>query len=198
MPVKHPVMLIAALLTLAACGGEQPAEAPEAADTAIDYPETETVDHTDSYHGVEVADPYRWLEEDVRESERVERWVDAQNAVTFAYLEDIPERDAIAGRMRELWDYERYGQPVKEGGRYYYSYNDGLQNQDVIYVLDELDALLLDVSVQVLDVGFVEVDLLHRRGDVPEGEHAELLSPVDEVLDFFEFLEFRYEHLFPI
>jgi len=147
MHVKQPVMLIAAMLTLAACGGEQQAEAPEAADTAIDYPETETVDHTDTYHGVEVADPYRWLEEDVRESERVERWVDAQNALTFAYLEDIPERDAIAGRMRELWDYERYGQPVKEGGRYYYSYNDGLQNQDVIYVLDELDGeptLLID------------------------------------------------------
>jgi len=145
--VKQLVMLIAGLLSLAACGGEQRAEAPEAADAAIDYPETETVDHTDTYHGVEVADPYRWLEEDVRESERVQRWVDAENAVTFAYLQEIPERDAIAERMRELWNYERYGLPVKEGGRYYYAYNDGLQNQNVIYVLDELDGeptLLID------------------------------------------------------
>lgn len=145
--MKLRLMPVLALFSLAACGGEQQSPPPQAAEAAIDYPETETVDHTDNYHGVEVADPYRWLEEDVRESERVERWVDAQNAMTFAYLEDIPERDAIAERMKALWNYERFGQPVKEGGRYYYSYNDGLQNQDEIYVLDELDGaptLLLD------------------------------------------------------
>ncbi|MEE4163278.1 MAG: hypothetical protein V2I25_12305, partial [Woeseiaceae bacterium] len=145
--MKLRLMPVLALFSLAACGGEQQSPPPQAAEAAIDYPETETVDHTDTYHGVEVADPYRWLEEDVRESERVERWVESQNAVTFAYLGDIAERDAIAERMKVLWNYERFGQPVKEGGRYYYSYNDGLQNQDEIYVLDQLDGeptLLLD------------------------------------------------------
>ena len=129
---------LAALVALAACGTKEPAT--EVAEETIDYPETATVEHVDNYHGTEVEDPYRWLEEDVRESERVADWVKSQNAVTFAYLEDIPERERIAERMRELWNYERFGRPRKEGGRYYYSYNDGLRNQDVIYVQDSLDA----------------------------------------------------------
>jgi prolyl oligopeptidase len=114
---------------------------------AIDYPETATVEHVDNYHGNEVADPYRWLEDDVRESDAVRRWVEAQNEVTFAYLESIPERELIANRMRELWDYERFSLPKKAGGRYFYDYNDGLQNQDVIYTQTSLDAepeLLID------------------------------------------------------
>jgi len=105
------------------------------------------VAYEDSYHGVKVADPYRWLEEDVRESDRVKRWVESQNAATFAYLRAIPERDRIAARMRRLWNYERYGRPLKKGGRYYYSYNNGLQNHDVVYVQDSLHGeprLLLD------------------------------------------------------
>jgi prolyl oligopeptidase len=108
---------------------------------------TEKVDHVDSYHGVEVADPYRWLEEDVRESDRVRRWVESQNAATFSYLGTIPERDPIAARMRELWNYKRFGLPVRKGGRYFYRYNDGLQNQDVICVQESLDGeprLLID------------------------------------------------------
>jgi len=111
------------------------------------YPEAKQVDITDDYHGTIVADPYRWLEDDVRESEAVSSWVEAENAVTFAYLDTIEERAAIHTRMKELWDYERFSLPVKEGGRYFYSYNDGLQNQDVIYTLADLDAeaeLLID------------------------------------------------------
>jgi prolyl oligopeptidase len=112
---------------------------------AIDYPETTTVDHVDNYHGTEIADPFRWLEDDVRESEAVKSWVDAQNEVTFAYLASIPERQLIAKRMRELWDYERFSLPKKAGGRYFYEYNDGLQNQEVIYTQTSLggDAELL-------------------------------------------------------
>ncbi len=132
------LLSLVALASLAACGAKEPAT--EVADETIDYPETATVDHVDNYHGTDVQDPYRWLEEDVRESERVKDWVESQNAVTFAYLGDIPERAQIAERMRALWNYERFGRPFKEGGRYYYSYNNGLQNQDVIYVQDELDA----------------------------------------------------------
>ncbi len=117
------------------------------AEPAIDYPATMKVEHTDLYHGVTVADPYRWLEEDVRESERVRRWVEAQNEVTFGYLAAIPEREAIEKRLTELWDYERFGLPAKEGGRYYYGYNDGLMNQSVVYTQESLDApakLLID------------------------------------------------------
>jgi prolyl oligopeptidase len=118
----------------------------DSADT-INYPETSTVDHVDNYHGIEVADPFRWLEDDVRESAAVKNWVDAQNKVTFAYLASIPERALIAKRMRELWDYERFSLPKKDGGRYFYEYNNGLQNQEVIYTQTSLDGdaeLLID------------------------------------------------------
>ncbi|MEO1202082.1 MAG: prolyl oligopeptidase family serine peptidase [Pseudomonadota bacterium] len=139
---------LAALFVLAACGrSETPATSAVTAD--IDYPESKTVQHVDTYHGVEVADPYRWLEDDVRESDEVKSWVDAQNEVTFAYLKSIDEREIIEKRITELWDFERYGTPRKEGGRYFYSYNDGLQNQDTIYMQASLDAepeVLLDPS----------------------------------------------------
>src|SRR5262249_50883884 len=78
-----------------------------AADGPIQYPPTERVNHVDDYHGVKVEDPYRWLEDDVRQSKKVETWVDAQNAVTNAYLAAIPERDSIRARLKELWNYER-------------------------------------------------------------------------------------------
>ena len=107
---------------------------------APEYPETRRVEHVDIYHGIEVADPYRWLEEDVRESEAVAEWVAAQNKVTSAYLESIPERKGIEERLRALWDYEKYGAPFKAGGRYYHFKNDGLQNQFVLYVMERLDA----------------------------------------------------------
>ncbi|MGD8810453.1 MAG: S9 family peptidase, partial [Gammaproteobacteria bacterium] len=126
-----------ACFVLSACGGPDRAE-PESAATSIHYPETATVNQTDEYHGVTVADPYRWLEDDVRENPQVRAWVDAQNAVTSEYLDGIPERAAIKRRLTELWDYERFGVPYKEGGRYFYSYNDGLQNQNVVYVQDDL------------------------------------------------------------
>ena len=107
---------------------------------SIDYPETRRVDQVDVYHGVEVADPYRWLEADVRESEEVAAWVAAQNEVTFEYLESIPERELLRERLTNLWDFERYSSPFKAGGRYYYSKNDGLQDHGVIYVMEALDA----------------------------------------------------------
>ncbi len=105
-----------------------------------DYPETKTVDVVDNYHGTLVADPYRWLEDDVRESAEVEAWVNAQNAVTNAYLDSLPNRDAIKQRLTELWNFERYSVPFSEGGRIFYSRNDGLQNQSVLYVQDSADA----------------------------------------------------------
>ncbi|MCS1409670.1 MAG: Prolyl endopeptidase [Verrucomicrobia subdivision 3 bacterium] len=99
----------------------------------LSYPETKKIDHTDGYHGVTVADPYRWLEDDVRESKAVKAWVEAQNKVTFGYLEKLPHREAIEKRLTELWNYEKIGAPFKRGSWYYFWKNDGLQNQDVLY-----------------------------------------------------------------
>ena len=143
------LLAVMASVLLVACSDREPApgQVVEAPATELIYPVSDKVDHVDVYHGTDVADPFRWLEDDVRESEAVKSWVDAQNLVTFGYLDTIEERGAINARMKELWDYERYSLPVKEGGRYFYSYNDGLQNQDVIYTLTDLNAepeLLID------------------------------------------------------
>src|SRR4030095_4726566 len=100
---------------------------------ALTYPQTQIDGTTDVYHGVKVDDPYRWLQEDVRESDDVRQWVEAENKVTFAYLESIPDRDRIKQRLTALWNYEKYGVPDKEGGHYFYFLNDGLQNQSVLY-----------------------------------------------------------------
>ncbi len=103
--------------------------------------------HKDVLHGKTVADPYRWLEDDVRENPDVAAWVADQNTITDAYLETIGERAPIAARLRALWDYERYGLPVKKGGRYFFEFNNGLQNQNSLYVQESLVAeprLLVD------------------------------------------------------
>jgi len=111
------------------------------------YPQTSRVAHFDVYHGVKVADPYRWLEDDVRTSKAVADWVAAENKVTQSYLAAIPQRDAIKKRLTELWNYAQYSSPFKEGGRYFYFKNDGLQNQSVLYTQQSLDGaprVLLD------------------------------------------------------
>ncbi|MFH1940588.1 MAG: S9 family peptidase, partial [bacterium] len=111
----------------------------------IAYPVTRTVDVVDDYHGTQVADPYRWLEDDHSDETKV--WVEAQNAVTFPYLKKIPQRKKIEERLTQLWNYEKYSLPSKEGGLYFFSKNDGLQNQFVLYVQQSLDAearMLLD------------------------------------------------------
>ncbi|MCH8840206.1 MAG: S9 family peptidase [Planctomycetes bacterium] len=105
----------------------------------LDYPETRRVDHVDTYHGVEVADPYRWLEEDPRNSAEVAAWIEAQNQVTRQYLDSIPARKQFEQRLTELWNYERYSVPFQKAGRYFFLKNDGLQNQAVLYVADAYD-----------------------------------------------------------
>ena len=109
------------------------------ADGKLTYPVSERVEHYDEYHGTRVHDPYRWLEEDVRNSEQVADWVRQQNEVTFGYLEGIEARESIEDRLTELWNFEKYGAPFKAGGRYYFHKNDGLQNQYVLYVQDSLE-----------------------------------------------------------
>ncbi len=97
----------------------------------ITYPNTTKVDHTDEYFGTSISDPYRWLENDT--AQNTEAWVQAQNAVTNAYLDKIPFRNAIKNRLTELWDYARYSAPYNKGKYYIFSKNDGLQNQSVVY-----------------------------------------------------------------
>jgi prolyl oligopeptidase len=106
---------------------------------ALDYPKTERGEVADTQFGVRVADPYRWLENDVRNDPKVKAWVDAQNKVTQAYLDTLPGRDAIEARLKEMWDFEKFDVPVKAGGRYFYKRNSGLQNQYVLTVQDGLD-----------------------------------------------------------
>lgn len=111
------------------------------------YPSTKTVEQVDDFHGTKVEDPYRWLEDDVRENKDVAAWVAAQNEVTFGYLKSIPQREVIQKRMTELWNYEKIGAPFKRGGRYYFSRNDGLQNQNVLFRQETLESepvVLLD------------------------------------------------------
>ena len=114
-------------------------------DRPLSYPTTRKIDQTDDYHGVPVSDPYRWLENP--DSEETQAWVEAQNAVTFGYLQEIPAREKIKQRLTQLWNYERYGIPFKQGDRYFYYKNDGLQNQSILYTLTSLDGepqVLLD------------------------------------------------------
>ena len=111
----------------------------------FNYPATAKTNVVEYYHGTLVADPYRWLEDD--NSPQTKAWVAAENKVTFAHLHAIPGRAAIHARLTQLWNYERFDVPFKAGGRYFYSRNDGLQNQSVLYTVDALDArprVLLD------------------------------------------------------
>ena len=102
----------------------------------ITYPITPTVAQTDTWHGVTVADPYRWLEGDVRTQKPVADWVAAQNAVTHGYLATLPGRDGLKARLKQLFDYERVSLPVARGGRVFFARNTGLQNQALLMVQD--------------------------------------------------------------
>jgi len=98
------------------------------------YPEARKRDQVDDYHGTKVADPYRWLEDP--DSPESRQWIEAENKLTFQFLDAIPQRPAIKARLKELWDYERYGVPFKEQGRYFFTKNSGLQNQNVVFTTD--------------------------------------------------------------
>ncbi len=115
-----------------------PAAAQESAQSKLSYPTTRRGDTVDEYHGAKVADPYRWLEDD--NSDETKAWVTAQNQVTQTYLSAIPQRDKIRARLTELWNFEKFGVPMQRGGRYLFTRNSGLQNQNVLYVTDALDA----------------------------------------------------------
>ncbi len=111
---------------------------PSAQAARLPYPDATKTDHVDDYHGTQVADPYRWLED--ANSPETNAWVAAENKLTFGYLRQLPEWDRIHERVSKLWDYEKFGVPHKEGGRYFFSKNSGVQNQSVIYTAPALDA----------------------------------------------------------
>jgi prolyl oligopeptidase len=114
-------------------------------DSVLDYPDTKTGDVVDDYHGTEVTDPYRWLEDQY--ADEVAEWVEAENEVTFAYLEKLPMREAFEERLTELWDYAKMGTPWRVSDRYFFTRNDGLQNQSVLFVQEGLEGdprILLD------------------------------------------------------
>lgn len=123
---KLLISLIPALLIMNSCTTQE----------KINYPETRKTDTVDVYFGTEVADPYRWLEDD--NSEETAAWVKAQNEVTDAYLAKIPFRNQIRERLTELWNYPRTGVPFHKGNHYFFFKNDGIQNQSVLYIQDSL------------------------------------------------------------
>ncbi|NML06400.1 prolyl oligopeptidase family serine peptidase [Sphingomonas sp. G-3-2-10] len=129
-----PLLLVTTSPAIAQTAPETNASMPK-----IAYPQTRRVDVVEEQFGVKVADPYRWLENDVRNDKEVADWVAAENRVTDAYLATLPGRNLFAGRIKQLFDYERFGAPTKKGGRYFYMHNSGLQNQAVLWVRDTID-----------------------------------------------------------
>ncbi len=111
----------------------------------FNYPLSKQTEDCDRFFGVEVKDPYRWLENP--DSEATKAWVKAQNEVTFGYLSQLEVREKLKERITQLWNYEKFSVPFKEGKNYFYLKNDGLQNQSVLYTLESLEAepkVLLD------------------------------------------------------
>lgn len=161
MHIRNAAMAVAVMTTLGAnanananadAGAQTAGTTCPDYGTALTYPVTKKVDQLDNYHGTTIADPYRWLED--ANSAETQAWVTAQNKVTQGYLAQIPQRDAIRQRLTKLWNYERYSVPYKEGGRYFYSRNDGLQNQAVLYTMAELTdtpRVLLDPNTLAAD-----------------------------------------------
>ncbi|WP_228243614.1 prolyl oligopeptidase family protein [Porphyrobacter sp. GA68] len=142
-----------ALLTgVAACLFAAPVSAQDIA--VPTYPETFRGDVAEERFGERIEDPYRWLEDDVRTNPQVAQWVEAQNAVTQEFLSSLPARDWYRQKLAGLLDYERYGLPVKKGGRYFYSYNPGLLNQAQLFVREGLTGeprLLIDPNTWAQD-----------------------------------------------
>ncbi|MEM8583631.1 MAG: prolyl oligopeptidase family serine peptidase [Bacteroidota bacterium] len=137
---NHLITLLVLSLLLTACQQETQTNEDTAVNYAnieVSYPATEKQDVVDNYHGTDVTDAYRWLEDD--RSEETGAWVSAQNEATFGYLEQIPFREQMERRLTELVNYARTSSPFRVGDYYFFSKNDGLQNQSVIYIQDGLE-----------------------------------------------------------
>lgn len=133
--MKKLSAFVLTMLLLAGCGENKIIE-DTAGHRPIHYPETKTVHQVDTYFSVAVADPYRWLENDT--SSQTKAWVDSQNNATFSYLSGISFRGAIKDRLQKVMSYDKKSNPYKKGDYYYYSANDGTQNQDIVYQTKDL------------------------------------------------------------
>lgn len=154
MHMRHATLAAAIAAAFLSFGPTSAIAAPtcDTSGTPLSYPVAKKIDQTDDYHGTRIADPYRWLED--ANSAETKAWVEAENKVTQSYLAQIPQREAIRQRLTQLWNYERYSVPFKEGGRYFFSRNDGLQNQSVLYTMKSLSdtpRLLLDPNTLAAD-----------------------------------------------
>ena len=129
-----PRLAFLALLATACAAPQRPPAPAAEAPPRLAYPAAPRSDHTDTLHGATVADPYRWLEE--IDSPETKAWIEAENRLSFGVLDRIPERAAIRRRLEQVWNYERFSVPHREGGRTFYERNDGLQDQPVLYVVD--------------------------------------------------------------
>jgi prolyl oligopeptidase len=144
-PVRRVISALVVALAISSLAGE-------ATGQKLAYPPTRKSDQADTFFGTRVADPYRWLEEE--NSPETAAWVEAQNKVTFGYLESIPYRESLKARLTALFNYARYSAPFRKGPYYVFSKNDGLQNQSVLYVQTGLDGapeVLLDPNTFATD-----------------------------------------------
>lgn len=128
--MQHKGYFILLAAVVSACNQQKTIE-PAAKIKQLPYPETQKIDVVEQYFDTTVTDPYRWLENDT--AEQTNTWVHEQNEVTNNYLSQIPFRDSIKTRLKQLWNYEKFSAPFKEGGYTYFYKNDGLQNQYVLY-----------------------------------------------------------------
>ena len=145
--LRHATVLFALLFPLLAL-----LSSAQTSSSSLVYPEAKRGDQVDDYHGTKVADPYRWLED--TDSADTHAWVEAENKLTFSYLDQIPYRKAIHDRLAKLWNYERFTVPSQHGGRYFFQHNSGLQNQNVLLVAESLNAeprVLLDPNTLSTD-----------------------------------------------
>jgi prolyl oligopeptidase len=134
MKRTHALWILTLTLLLAVALLQLPMDAQ-----SLPYPKTRKVDHVDTYFGTRIADPYRWLEDD--NSAETAQWVTEENRVTFAYLEKIPFRARIKERLEKLYNYPKYSAPSRRGEYFFFSKNDGLQNQSVLYIQKGLDGV---------------------------------------------------------
>lgn len=163
--MRHPCLPLIAILCLSL---PAPTEAKPIQEVTMLYPAAKQLDQVDVYHGIEVQDPYRWLEN--LDSKETKSWVEAQSQLTQGYLSKLPYRKAIQARLTKLWNFERTSAPFKEGGRYFFFKNDGLQNQSVLYTMRSLK----DTPRVLLDPNTLSSDgtvALSELSVSPDGKH---------------------------
>ena len=168
--------VLAFVLSGSACHAPAPPGAA-ASDVSPAYPESRRSDVVETLHGIAVADPWRWLENDVRQDRDVAGWVGRQNTLTDGYLAALPDRERIRTRLTALWDFEKFSEPTRRGTRYFFRRNDGLQSQAVLYVQEGLTGaprVLLDPNTWAAD-GATALD-----ADLPSPDGKRLLYSVQD------------------